>query len=82
MRDPPSLWRPGDPVASGSRDRLRLFAMQATAELGRAVAAALGQPLSLHEERDFEDGEHKARPLDPVLGQDVYVIQSLHGGPT
>jgi ribose-phosphate pyrophosphokinase len=37
--------------------------------------------LSLHEERDFEDGEHKARPLDPVLGQDVYVIQSLHGGP-
>jgi ribose-phosphate pyrophosphokinase len=60
---------------------MRLFAMQATAELGRAVAAALGQPLSLHEERDFEDGEHKARPLDPVLGQDVYVIQSLHGGP-
>ena len=82
MRDPPSLWRPGDRVPSGSRDRLRLFAMQATAELGRAVAAALGQPLSLHEERDFEDGEHKARPLDPVLGQDVYVVQSLHGGPT
>jgi len=82
MRDPPSLWRPGDRVPSGSRDRLRLFTMQATAELGRAVAADLGQPLSLHEERDFEDGEHKARPLDPVLGQDVYVIQSLHGGPT
>jgi ribose-phosphate pyrophosphokinase len=68
-------------VRLASHDRLRLFAMQATAEFGRAVAAALGQPLSLHEERDFEDGEHKARPLDSVLGQDVYVIQSLHGGP-
>jgi ribose-phosphate pyrophosphokinase len=61
---------------------LRLFALQATAELGRAVADTLGQPLSLHEEREFEDGEHKARPLDPVIGGDVYVIQSLHGGPS
>jgi ribose-phosphate pyrophosphokinase len=61
---------------------LRLFALQATAELGRAVADTLGQPLSLHEEREFEDGEHKARPLDPVIGRDVYVIQSLHGGPS
>jgi ribose-phosphate pyrophosphokinase len=68
-------------VRRAARDRLRLFALGATAELGRAVAAALGQPLALHEERDFEDGEHKARPLDAVLGQDVYVIQSLHGGP-
>jgi ribose-phosphate pyrophosphokinase len=32
--------------------------------------------------REFEDGEHKARPLDPVRGADVYVVQSLHGGPT
>jgi ribose-phosphate pyrophosphokinase len=60
---------------------MRLFALQATAELGTAIADALGQPLSRHEEREFEDGEHKARPLDPVIGNDVYVIQSLHGGP-
>jgi ribose-phosphate pyrophosphokinase len=60
---------------------MRLFALEASAELGRAVADRLGQPLSLHEERDFDDGEHKARPLDPVMGKDVYVIQSLHGGP-
>lgn len=34
-----------------------------------------------HEEREFEDGEHKARPLVSVRGQDVYVIQSLYGDP-
>jgi ribose-phosphate pyrophosphokinase len=38
-------------------------------------------PLCAHEEREFEDGEHKARPLDPVGNADVYVVQSLHGGP-
>ncbi len=66
---------------SGS-DRLCLFALGASAELGGAVAQALGRALAAHEEREFEDGEHKARPLDAVEGADVYVIQSLHGGPT
>jgi len=60
---------------------LRLFALKATAELGQDIAAALGQPLAAHEERDFEDGEHKTRPLDGVAGCDVYVVQSTHGGP-
>lgn len=55
--------------------------MNATADWGRAVAESLGVPLSAHEERAFEDGEHKVRPLDPVGGADAYVIQSLHGGP-
>jgi len=63
------------------RAPLRLFALAASAELGRAAAEALGQPLAAHEERDFEDGEHKARPLDAVDGADVYVLQSLQGGP-
>ncbi len=45
------------------------------------MAGVLGRSLARHEEREFEDGEHKIRPLDPVSGQDVYVIQSLHGGP-
>lgn len=63
------------------RDRLRLFALQATAELGNRIADALGQPLAAHEERDFEDGEHKGRPLETVRDADVYVVQSLHGGP-
>ena len=61
--------------------RLQLFALAATAGLGRAVADALGVPLAAHEERGFEDGEHKVRPLDDVAGNDVYVLQSTHGGP-
>ena len=60
---------------------LQLFALAASADLGTAVASALGQPLASHEEREFEDGEHKARPLDSVTGADVYIVQSLHGGP-
>src|SRR5665811_2441978 len=60
---------------------LRLFALNGTDDLGRGISNLLGHPLSAHEERDFEDGEHKARPLDPVAGADVYVIHSLHGGP-
>ena len=60
---------------------LRVFALAASKDLGGAISAALGQPLAAHEEREFEDGEHKARPLDAVNGADVYVVQSLHGGP-
>lgn len=59
-----------------------LFALQATADLGSAVARAFGCELAAHEERSFEDGEHKVRPLDPVGGASVYVVQSLHGGPS
>ena len=59
----------------------RLFALRGTDELGAAVAAALGQPLAAHEEREFEDAEHKARPLVTVRGADVFVLHSLHAGP-
>jgi ribose-phosphate pyrophosphokinase len=67
-------------VLPGDR-RLMLFVLRATDGLGRAIAEALALPLAAHEERDFEDGEHKTRPLDNVRGADVYVVQSLHGGP-
>ncbi len=60
---------------------LQLFALNASADLGKRVAAALQLPLAAHEEREFEDGEHKARPLDDVAGRDVYVLHSLHGEP-
>ena len=60
---------------------LKLFCLAASAELGAGIAAALDVPLAAHEERAFEDGEHKARPLDAVNGADVYIVQSLHGGP-
>lgn len=56
-----------------------LFALSATRDFGEAVAARIGMGLAPHEERDFADGEHKGRPLVNVRGQDVYVIQSLHG---
>jgi len=58
-----------------------IFALDATKDLGLKIALALHEPLAHHEEREFEDGEHKARPLDAVCGADVYVVQSLHGGP-
>lgn len=58
-----------------------LFALNSTQEFGERIAVQLGVKLAAHEERGFEDGEHKARPLVSVRGEDAYVIQSLHGGP-
>lgn len=52
---------------------LRLFALQATDEFGAAVAAALSEPLAAHQEREFEDREHKVRPLETVRWADVFV---------
>lgn len=59
--------------------RLKLFSLDAGAEFAGRVAAALGEPLAEHEERDFVDGEHKIRPLDDVEDADVYLVQSLSG---
>jgi len=47
---------------------LRLFALHETDELGAAVGVALGRLPAAHEGRDFEDGEHKVRPLETVRG--------------
>lgn len=58
-----------------------VFAPQASRALGAGIARALGVELAPLEERVFEDGEHKVRPLTSVRGQDVYLVQSLHGGP-
>jgi ribose-phosphate pyrophosphokinase len=58
-----------------------IFALNATRDLGARIARALGVELAPHEEHPFEDGEHKARPLTSVRGRDVYLVQSLHGGP-
>jgi len=60
---------------------MKLFALDASRPFGEGIAAALELPLARHEERGFEDGEHKARPLEVVRGEDVYVVQSLHGDP-
>ena len=57
------------------------FAIHELRLFGEQMARHLGVDLSPHEERNFEDGEHKTRPLVSVRGKDVYVLQSLHGGP-
>ncbi|HSS65846.1 MAG TPA: ribose-phosphate pyrophosphokinase [Gammaproteobacteria bacterium] len=58
-----------------------LFALNASREFGTKVAEGLQQLLGEHEEREFEDGEHKARPLVSVRGADAFVIHSLYGEP-
>jgi ribose-phosphate pyrophosphokinase len=60
-------------------DKFALFALNASRTFGEKIAVRYGLPLSPHEEREFEDGEHKARPLVNVRGKDVFVIQSLFG---
>lgn len=56
-----------------------LFALNASRDFGIRVGDHLGMPLGSHEEREFEDGEHKTRPASEVRNRDVYVIQSLYG---
>jgi ribose-phosphate pyrophosphokinase len=58
---------------------MRLFALEGAAALGASVAVAVGRPVDPHEERAFEDGEHKARPLVSVRGEEVFVLAGLAG---
>jgi ribose-phosphate pyrophosphokinase len=60
---------------------IALFTLRTSHVFGEQVSDRLGVPLSPHEEREFEDGEHKVRPLVSVRGKDVFVIQSLYGDP-
>ena len=62
-----------------NQSEIALFALNDSQEFGQKVSQALSLPLSQHEEREFEAGEHKSRPLVSVRGKDIYVIQSLHG---
>ena len=59
-------------------DDLTLFALGATREFSTRVANRLSLLLGEMEERSFEDGEHKSRPLVNVRDRDVFVIQSLY----
>ncbi len=56
-----------------------LFALHGSEPLGAKIALHLGISLAAHEERDFEDGEHKSRPLQNVRGRSCYVLHALHG---
>ncbi len=56
-----------------------LLALAGAEDLAVAAAAAGGAELGRVEERDFERGEHKARPLSAVRGRDVVVLHRVHG---
>jgi ribose-phosphate pyrophosphokinase len=58
---------------------LAVFALNSSRDFGEKVCSYLGIQLSAHEEREFEDGEHKVRPLINVRGKDAFVVQSLYG---
>ena len=62
-------------------DSIRVFGLKGTTAFAERVADAVGVPLSRHEEREFEDGEHKARPMVSVRDRDAYVVHSLYGEP-
>jgi len=66
---------------SESADAPLLFALAHTQALGNLVAQQLGIALTPHEERVFDDGEHKLRPLHSVRGRNCFVLHSLYGEP-
>lgn len=63
-----------------SPSHLGLFTLAGSEGYAGRVATRLESSLIPVEERSFEDGEHKVRPLAPVEGKDAYVIHALHGG--
>jgi ribose-phosphate pyrophosphokinase len=54
-----------------------LFALSESRALGAGVARAADIELAALEERSFEEGEFKLRPLVPVRDRTVFVVQSL-----
>lgn len=58
---------------------LLLFALDSPQDFGARVARRVGVDLADHEERTFEDGECKIRPLVNVRDRTVVVVQSLYG---
>lgn len=56
-----------------------MFALdRADPGFAEALARDLDVTIAPHEERVFEDGEHKLRPLVEPRGEDAYVVLSLH----
>ncbi|WP_129645770.1 ribose-phosphate diphosphokinase [Peristeroidobacter agariperforans] len=56
-----------------------VFAPKASLQLGTRVAEAMETSLARSEEREFDGGEHKMRPMVDVCNEDVYVVQSTCG---
>jgi ribose-phosphate pyrophosphokinase len=58
---------------------MKLFGLEASRAEALGLASALGIQLASHEERPFEDGEFKIRPLEGVRGERVAIYQSCAG---
>lgn len=58
-----------------------IFTLDGDDPFAPALAAALDRTLAPLEERAFDDGEVKLRPLVDPRGADAHVVASLHGGP-
>lgn len=63
---------------NGSREALAVFSTGDGRAFVEPVCRVLGVPPTRFEERRFEDGEHKTRPLESVRGRDVYLVESLY----
>lgn len=68
-------------MTTGEDDAPLVFALGRSAALAATIAARLDIGVAAHEERDFEDGEHKIRPLVGVRNRDVYVLADLASSP-
>lgn len=60
-------------------DMILLYALDSDTTFAQGLATYLGVPLAPHENRGFEDGERKLRPLLDPRGRDAYVVHSLYG---
>lgn len=60
-------------------EEICIFALNACHDFGVRIGNRLALPIAEHEEKEFEDGEHKIRSLINVRGKDVFVVQSLYG---
>lgn len=58
-----------------------LFLLEPEDAFSKELAAGLGVTAAPFEERRFDDGERKLRPLVDPRGSDAFVVQSLHDGP-
>ena len=59
----------------------RLFALSESEELARSIAGSAGLTLTPLEERRFESGEFKLRPLESVRDRTAFLVESLAGDP-
>jgi ribose-phosphate pyrophosphokinase len=75
-------FKAGAPAAQWAEptdNSLALFALDANRRLAQKVSRLLHVEIAPHEERRFEDGEFKIRPLTNVRNKDVFVLSSLYG---